>query len=67
MTELTKRVKKFELEMKTVVEQSGLPPVVIDLVLTNVLNQIKNIEEQEVDPNAELHKDNVGEQSGTID
>lgn len=72
MTKYTKAVKAFEQQIITAVNQSGLPPIVCDLVLTNVLNEVREIEEKEEDPAPQdasesevktdgVHEDNVGE------
>ena len=50
MTNYTKTVKAFEQQIVTAVNQCGLPPIVCDLVLTNVLNEVRKIEEKEEDP-----------------
>ena len=50
MTNYTKAVKAFEQQVISAVNQSGLPPIVCDLVLTNVLNEVRKIEEKEEDP-----------------
>lgn len=50
MTNYTKAVKAFEQQIVTAVNQCGLPPIVCDLVLTNVLNEVRKIEEKEEDP-----------------
>lgn len=49
MTRYTKAVKAFEQQIVTAVNQCGLPPIVCDLVLTNVLNEVRKIEEKEED------------------
>lgn len=72
MTNYTKAVKAFEQQIISAVNQSGLPPIVCDLVLTNVLNEVRKIEEKEEDPAPQdasesevetngLHEDNMGE------
>lgn len=72
MTNYTKAVKAFERQIISAVNQSGLPPIVCDLVLTNVLNEVRKIEEREEDPAPQdtsesevetngLHEDNMGE------
>ncbi len=63
MNALTKKVRTLEQDMVKLIEGSGLPSVVIDLTLTNLLNQVKAIEEREVDPdgNESVRKDGVGE------
>lgn len=50
MTRYTKAVKAFEQQIVTAVNQCGLPPIVCDLVLTNVLNEVRKIEEKEEEP-----------------
>ena len=63
MNALTKKVRTLEQDMVKLIEGSGLPSVVIDLTLTNLLNQVKAIGEREVDPdgNESVRKDGVGE------
>jgi len=63
MNALTKKVRTLEQDMIKLIEGSGLPSVIIDLTLTNLLNQVKAIEEREVDPdgNESVRKDGVGE------
>lgn len=63
MNALTKKVRTLEQDMVKLIEGSGLPSVIIDLTLTNLLNQVKAIEEREVDPdgNESVRKDGVGE------
>lgn len=72
MTNYTKAVKAFEQQIVTAVNQCGLPPIVCDLVLTNVLNEVRKIEEKEEDPAPQgkptesevesdgVHEDNMG-------
>lgn len=72
MTNYTKAVKAFEQQIVTAVNQCGLPPIVCDLVLTNVLNEVRKIEEKEEDHEPQespvesevesdgVHEDNMG-------
>lgn len=71
MTNYTKAVKAFERQIISAVNQCGLPPIVCDLVLTNVLNEVRKIEEKEEDPAPQdasesevetngIHEDNMG-------
>ena len=53
MDALTKQVRAFEQTIVTAVNQCGLPPVVCRLVLTNVLNEVKNIEDNTKDPSVQ--------------
>lgn len=56
MDALTKQVRAFEQTIVATINNCGLPPVVCRLVLANVLNEVKNIEENTKDPSTQPEK-----------
>ena len=48
MDELTKRVHDLEKAVIDTINQSGLPPIVVDLALSGILNNVKQIEAEQV-------------------
>ena len=46
--ELTKRVHDLEKAVIHTINQSGLPPIVVDLALSGILNNVKQIEAEQV-------------------
>ena len=48
MDELTKRVHDLENAVIDTINKSGLPPIVVDLTLSGILNNVKQIEAEQV-------------------
>ncbi|WP_167850066.1 hypothetical protein [Galactobacillus timonensis] len=53
MDEVTKRVRETESKLIEVLNESGLPPVVLELILNGLTASLRAAEEQTVPPDEE--------------